>query len=121
MVTSQVLLGDRLHWVRKIINCCKTGILTGPGNHVPLAAEAGQATWDRCGHGGRELTLLRTAASGSLFGMHTRSQSPDLKHRSMACAFTGPLGDVHAHASMGSTDSKKCVTYRVRVCACTHA
>lgn len=96
-VVSQVLLGDRLHWVGKIINCYKTGILPGP-----LAAEAGQATWNRVGMGEGELTLLRTAASGSWLGMLTLSPSPDLKHRSMTCAFAGPLGDGHAHSSRGN-------------------
>jgi len=54
------------------------------------------------GMGEGELTLLRTAASGSWLGMYTLSPSPDLKHRSMTCAFAGPLGDGHAHSSRGN-------------------
>lgn len=67
-VVNQVSLGDRLHWVGKIINCYKTGILPGP-----LAAEAGQATWNKCGHGGRG---VNSASNSSIWKLvrHVHSQ-----------------------------------------------
>lgn len=98
MVMNQVPQGDRWHSGKKMLNGFQQASSQGLGggqpaaDHVALATEAGHAAWNRCGHGGRGIsTAPRTAASGSLLGVHCLSSSPSLKQKLSLC-FHKPSG-----------------------------
>lgn len=95
--------GDKPGITHEVIDCSETRRsliaskqASSPGlgrgqtaaDHVALAAEAGHATQNRRGHGGRGVSAVPgTAASGSLLGKPCHlSSSPGLKQKHSLCS-----------------------------------